>query len=99
MAVVVEVAAEVGKGGDYMDKKVALNINVEATPILYTDSVFMSTNEDGLILEVGQKITGTNQLRIVSRIGMSRTHAKKFVKELGKLLAMTEGKTQTNESN
>lgn len=82
---------------DTKQKKVSLNVNVDTTPILYTDTVFMTTNEDGLTLEVGQKIIGTEQVRIVSRIGMSRNHAKKLVKELGKLLAMTEGQGQTAE--
>lgn len=85
-----------------MDKKnqkqnVSINLNLDTTPILYTDNIFMTTNEDGLVLDVGQKIGVTDQLRIVSRIGMSREHAKKFLKELGNLLAMTEGKKQTGE--
>lgn len=86
-----------------MDKKnekqnVSINLNLDTTPILYTDNIFMTTNDDGVVLDVGQKIGATtNQLRIVSRIGMSREHAKKFLKELGNLLAMTEGKKQTGE--
>ncbi len=83
-----------------MDKKqeqVSVNLNLDTTPILYTDNVFMTVNEDGVVLDIGQKIGATNQLRIVSRIGMSRNHAKKFLNEFGKLLAMTEGKKQTGE--
>jgi hypothetical protein len=75
--------------------QMAVNVNLETTPILYTDNVFMSTNPDGLVLDFGQRLSNTNQMRIVSRIGMSREHAKKFVLELGKLLAMTEGQVQT----
>lgn len=81
---------------DSNEKKVAVNLNVETTPILYTDNIFMTTNEDGVILDVGQKILASDQVRIVSRIGMSRSHAKKFVAELGKILAMTEGQTQSS---
>lgn len=76
-------------------EQVAVNINLETTPILYTDNVFMSANEDGIVLDVGQKLSNTNQVRVVTRIGMSRTHAKKFVSEMGKLLAMTEGNLQS----
>ncbi len=76
-------------------QSVAVNVNLDTTPILYTDNVFMSTNEYGLVLDVCQKIGNTNQLRIVSRIGMSREHAKVFLREMGKLLAMTEGQMQT----
>lgn len=74
-----------------------INVNLDTTPILYTDNIFMSINENGLVLDVGQKLANTNQMRIVSRIGMSREHAKKFVSELSKMLAITEGKKQTSE--
>lgn len=76
-------------------QQLAVNINLDTTPILYTDNVFMATNPDGLVLNFGQRLANTNQMRIVSRIGMSREHAKKFTAEMGKLLAMTEGQLQT----
>ncbi len=82
-----------------MDKKeVQVNINVDTTPILYTDNIFMTTSEDGVVLDVCQKIGPSNQLRIVSRIGMSRNHAKRFLKEMGSLLALTEGQGQTGKA-
>jgi hypothetical protein len=77
--------------------QMAVNVNLETTPILYTDNVFMATNPDGLVLDFGQRLSNTNQMKIVSRIGMSREHAKKFVAQLGKLLAMTEGQVQTGQ--
>jgi hypothetical protein len=54
----------------------------------------MSSGPYGVILDVGQKIG--DKMRIVTRIGMSRTHAKKFVDELSKLLAITEGNKRTD---
>jgi len=78
-------------------KEVQININLDTTPILYTDNVLMTTNEDGVVLDVCQKIGPSNQIRIVTRIGMSRSHAKKFLKEFGSLLALTEGQGQTGE--
>lgn len=81
------------------EQQLSVNLNLDTTPILYTDNIFMTTNEDGLVMDIGQKLGTTNQLRIVSRIGMSREHAKKFVKELGKLLAVTEGQKQTGNKN
>lgn len=77
----------------------SVNVNLDNTPILYTDNVFMTANSDGIVLDVGQKLGTTKQVRIVARVGMSREHAKKFVKELSKLLAMTEGKSQTGIKN
>ena len=81
------------------EQQLSVNLNLDTTPILYTDNIFMTTNEDGLVMDIGQKLGTTNQLRIVSRIGMSREHAKKFVKELGKLLAVTEGQKQPGNKN
>lgn len=78
-------------------KQVAVNVNLDTTPILYTDNIFMNANPDGIVLDVAQKVFSSNQVRIVSRIGMSRTHAKKFIQELSKLLAITEGHVQTGE--
>jgi hypothetical protein len=82
------------------DKKIVdnqINVNLDTTPILYTDNVFMTANPDGVVLDIGQKLGTTNQVRIVTRVGMSRDHAKKLVNELGKLLAMSEGKIQTGK--
>jgi len=76
-----------------------VNINLDTTPIYYTDNVFMTTNPDGVVLDVGQRAGSTNQVKVVTRIGMSRDHAKKLVNELGKLLAMTEGKIQTGKGD
>lgn len=81
-----------------MDKKdVSVTINLDTTPILYTDSILMVANDDGVMLDVGQKVG--DQLRIVSRIGMSRTQAKKFVEELANLLAITTEEKQKVKKN
>ncbi len=72
-----------------------INVNLDTTPILYTDNIIMTVNEDGVVLDVCQKLGPTNQVRVVSRIGMSRSHAKKFLKSFGDLLEHSEGKVQT----
>jgi len=74
-----------------------VNVNFDTTPILFTDNVMINTNPDGVTLNFMQQLMNTNQLRVVGRIGMSREHAKRFVKEIGKLLAMTEGVGTTVE--
>lgn len=82
-----------------MDKKkdLAVTINLDSTPVLYTDTIMMIANDDGVTLDVGQKVG--DQLRIVSRIGMSRTHAKKFVEELANLLAITAEDKKKSDRN
>lgn len=72
-----------------------ININLDTTPILYTDNIILTVNEDGVVLDICQKLGPTNQVRVVSRIGMSKDHAKKFLKSLKDLLEHSEGKIQT----
>jgi hypothetical protein len=65
-------------------------------PILYTDSINIVANDDGVMINVKQKQVGSKGKRVVARIGMSREHAKDFVDKFGKLLIMTEGGRQAN---
>ncbi len=74
-----------------------ININAELTPILYTDSILMSTNPEGVTLDVVQRMGSSNKAQVVSRIGMSREHAKKFVEKLAQLLVKTEGQMVTGK--
>lgn len=80
-------------------KGLQISINLDTTPVFYTDNINLALNPDGVILNVMQRVGPTNQARIVSRIGMSREHAKKFVETLGKLLIKTEGKLETGKVN
>ena len=79
--------------GDQNSKQsqVKVSVNLDTTAVLYTDNINMTVNPDGVVLDVMQRLGPTNQVRIVSRIGMSREHAKKFVDKLGKLLLKTDG--------
>lgn len=79
------------------EPQLSVNVNLDTTPILYTDNIFMTTNADGVVLDICQKLGSTNTVRIVARVGMSREHAKKVVAQMGKLLALTEGQSQTGE--
>ncbi|HEX7042803.1 MAG TPA: hypothetical protein VF189_06130 [Patescibacteria group bacterium] len=78
-------------------QQVSVNINPTTTPVLYTDNVLMNTNEDGVVLDIAQRLGSTSQAQVVARIGMSREHAKKLVTELGRLLAMTQGVVETGK--
>lgn len=82
-----------------LEEQFKINVNPNETPILYTDFVFMNTNEDGVVIDVCQKVGNSNQLHVVARLGMSRVHAKKLVKKLSELLALTEGHSQTSGKN
>ena len=80
-------------------QELAVNINLDTTPILYTDNVIITVNPDGVVLDVTQRLANTNQVRVVARVGMSREQAKKFTAELGKILALTEGQVKTGSNN
>ena len=82
---------------DDINKEFQVKVNPETVQILYTDTVFMNVNDDGVTLDICQKVGSTNQLQVVSRIGMSREHAQKFVKKLSEILALTVGHSQTRE--
>lgn len=80
-------------------RKFQIKINSENTQILYTDTIFMNVNDDGVTLDICQKVGNTDQIQVVSRVGMSRIHAQKFVKKLSEILALTHGHSQTREKN
>lgn len=86
-----------------MDKKqddqngLNFNINPQATPVLYTENVYMNMSEDGVVIDFCQRLGNTNQLQIVARMGMSKSHAKKFLKIFGDLISMSEGQLQTGK--
>lgn len=79
--------------------EVQISVNLDTTPVLYTDNINMTINPDGIVLDIMQRLGPTNQVRIVSRIGMSREHAKKLVEKIGKLLLKTEGEIFTGKKN
>lgn len=78
-------------------QKMNVSVNLDATPILYTDNINMSVNPDGIVLDVMQRLGSTDQVRVVSRIGMSREHAKKFINKLGEALLKSEGVAVTGK--
>ncbi len=81
------------------DQQFQVNLNPEKAAILYTDTVFMNVNDDGVTFDICQKVGNSNQLQVVSRVGMSREHAQKFVKKLSEILALTHGHSRTGDKN
>ena len=81
------------------EQQLQVTLNPEKTSILYTDTIFMNANDDGVIIDICQKVGNSNQVQVVSRIGMSRSHAQKFVKKLSEILALTHGHSKTTDKN
>lgn len=76
-----------------------VSLNPEKTQIIYTDTIFMNVNDDGVTFDICQKVGNSSKVQIVSRIGMSREHAQKFVKKLSEILALTHGHSRTTDKN
>ena len=76
---------------------VQISINLDTTPVLFTDNINMTVNPEGVVMDIMQRLGPTSQVRIVARIGMSREHAKKFVNKLGELLLKSEGQMATGK--
>lgn len=74
-----------------------VNVNLDTTPVLYTDNVFITASQDGIVLDFSQKLVSTNKVRIVARIGMSKDHAKRFIEQFEAMLKVTEGQAQSAE--
>lgn len=70
---------------------IQINLNPDKTPTLYADSVFIATDDNGVVFSVAQKVDDKNQV-VVARFGMSRNHAEKFAEVLGKHLELTTSK-------
>lgn len=73
-----------------------VTINLDNTPIFYTDNVMVTSNEDGVVFDFCQRVGSSPQVRVVARIGMSREHAKKLFIVLTGQLERTSGNTQTS---
>lgn len=83
---------------DEEKNEVQVSINMDTTPVLYTDSIQMTANEDGVVLDVMQRLGNTKQQRVVARIGMSIEHAKKLATLLGQYVVNPDkGTIQTGK--
>ena len=74
-----------------------VNLNIDTTPVYYTDTVMWNITPDGVVLNFGQRIMGSEQVKVISRIGMSREFVKQFMADLGKNIALTEVHGQTGK--
>ncbi len=71
-----------------VESKVTVDAN--KTPIYYTNSVFVGSDNYGVVLDFAQRVGPTNDQNIVARVGMSAEHAKSLVKVLNENLEKYE---------
>lgn len=79
--------------------KLNINLNPDKQHILYTDTIFINVNDDGVTMDICQKVGNPHQVHVVSRIGMSRVHANKFAKKLNEILALTMKHSEKKDRN
>lgn len=76
---------------DIVNKQFVMYLPVD-NKVVYSDSMVVNINDNGVVLQFGQNAPGSQQPMAVSRIGMSREHAEKVVEVLSQTL-------QTHEYN
>lgn len=66
------------------------NFNVPNNlPVLFSDSIGLTSSKFGLVFDFGQRVGPTDQVNIVARIGLSKEHAEALIQVLaGKIKEM-----------
>lgn len=73
-----------------------VKVNIKNVPVLYSDSVFVTSSPLGIVFDFAQRIGPTKDQDIVARIGMSREHASRLLSVLQKRLK-DKGKSKTEK--
>lgn len=60
-----------------------INFDPQKLPVLFSDTMFVSVSENGVVLDFGQKVATAPAQYIVARVGVSYAHAKKIHALLG----------------
>lgn len=63
-----------------------VKIDPEKNRILFSDGMYISISDNGVVFDFGQKVGPNNEQVIVARIGVSYRHAEKIHKLLGEQL-------------
>lgn len=66
---------------------IIIDLDPTEVPILYTDNINIVVNDDGVILNVCQKV-GPRKYHVITRIGMSTNHAQKVASKLAQVLLL-----------
>lgn len=61
------------------------------TPILYSNSIRLSSDKNGIVLDIAQKVPGSNKALVVARVGLSLDHAKRLTNALAIQLVKRKG--------
>lgn len=81
------------KPNAYAGNQVAIPEN---NPVLYAGAVYMDASPFGVVFNFAQQVGPTNNLVVVSRIGMSNEHAKAMCEKTLELISKGTGKVETS---
>jgi hypothetical protein len=82
--------ADVKKVNKTNEEGVQVNI-ANNQPVLYSDSVFITTGQFGVVFDFAQSVGSTNQQNVIARVGMSKEHALALLNVLEKKVKETFG--------
>lgn len=68
-------------------------------PVLYTDSVYVTASKHGIVFDFAQNVISTNSQNVVSRMGMSKEHARALYKILGQKISEVDRNEGRNNHN
>ena len=77
--------------------QVNIGIDPLRTPVLYADAVMLTSSENGIVLDVAQRIGSSSQSQVVARIGLSKEHADKLSKLLVQHVSLQKGSNVTGK--
>lgn len=83
---------QIPKGKKFKEIKVPDNIQV-----LYSDSVFVTSSQWGVVFDFAQNVGSTNTQNVVARIGMSKEHARALMNVIQKRLAAPKSQKSRRE--
>lgn len=79
-------------------QKSNINLNMDNTPLYFTDFIIWNINKNEVVLNFGSKILGQNQIKVVARVGTSKEFFKQFLKDIEKKLMLSEVQGQTGKA-
>jgi hypothetical protein len=72
-------------------KKFIIDLDPTKTPVLYSDNIRITSDKNGLVLDIAQKVPGSNRALVVARVGLSIEHAKRLTNALAIQLVRRKG--------
>jgi len=92
-----------GKEVNFMEEGIKtqqIKIDVpKGTPVLYTDSAFVTLSQYGIVIDYAQTLASTNQQQVVARLGMSIDHAEALVKILTQKISEARLRSASSKKN